>query len=214
MGRARHISYSDAELIWIGQNCQLPRKELHDRFVKTWGRLDVTYDNLKALCWRKGWKARNSGRFEKGALSHNKGKKGVYAPGSEKGWFAKGERKGKANQNYQPVGTERISGDGYVARKINDDLPFYKRWAHVHRLNWVAANGPVPDGHRLKCLDGNKLNVAAENWIAVPLAIAPRLNGIYGRNYDSAPAELKPAILATARLAQAVSDIKKGKKNL
>lgn len=213
MGRGRHIQYSAEELVWIGQNCQLPRAELHGRFVKTWGRLDVSQENLKRLCVRKGWRTRNSVRFEKGTIPPNKGKKGVYPLGCEKGWFKKGERVGGENRNHKPIGHERVRDDGYLERKVNEDMPFYKRWALVHRLNWEAVNGPVPSGHRLKCLDGNKLNVAAENWIAVPYALAPRLNGMHGREYDNAPAELKPAILAAAQLAQLAADMKKEKKN-
>ena len=53
-----------------------------------------------------------------------------------------------------------------------------------------AADGPVPDGHRLKCLDGDKTNCDPSNWEAVPMALAPRLNGRFGRGYDTAPAEL------------------------
>ncbi len=39
-----------------------------------------------------------------------------------------------------------------------------------------------------------------------------RLNGIYGRDYDRAPAEIKPVIMATARLAQSAADASAKKK--
>jgi hypothetical protein len=82
-------------------------------------------------------------------------------------------------------------------------MPLQRRWRAVHRINWEEANGPVPEGYRLKCLDGNRLNVEASNWEAIPYALAPRLDGRFGRGYEAAPAELKPLILATAKLEHA-----------
>ena len=75
------------------------------------------------------------------------------------------------------------------------------RPVHKHRWLWEQANGPVPKGHRLKCLDGDKTNCDPSNWEAIPMALAPRLDGRFGRGYETAPAELKPAIMATARIA-------------
>jgi hypothetical protein len=40
--------------------------------------------------------------------------------------------------------------------------------------------------------------------------MAPRLNGRFGRGYDAAPAELKPIILATAKLEHAAREARKG----
>jgi hypothetical protein len=64
----------------------------------------------------------------------------------------------------------------------------------------------VPGGYALKCLDGNKLNTDPGNWEAVPRALLPRLNGKSGRNYDRAPDELKPTIMAVAKLEQRVRE--------
>lgn len=204
--------YSDEELAWLKACADMPRKELHALFVSVWGRPDVSFENIKALCTRKGWKAGSDGRFQKGQISHNTGKKGLRIPGSEKGWFKKGHaRSGHAVTLYKPVGTERVTKDGYLERKINDDMPLQKRWRGVHRINWESAHGPVPKGYRLKCLDGDKLNVDASNWEAIPYGMAPRLDGKFGRGYEAAPAELKPIIMATAKLAHKASEIRKGK---
>ena len=45
--------------------------------------------------------------------------------------------------------------------------------------------------------------LAAENWEAIPRALLPRLNGKYGRDYEKAPAALKPVILNIAKLEHA-----------
>lgn len=198
------IRYSDEELKWIKAMAELPRVELHALFVQVWNRPDVRFEHIKALCTRRGWKTGRTGCFQKGLTPPNKGKKGHYAPGSQKGWFKKGHpRTGHAITLYKPIGTERITKDGYLERKINDDLPLQKRWRGVHRINFEAANGPVPDGHRLKCLDGDKLNVDPSNWEAIPYALGPRLDGRFGRGYEAAPPELRPLIMATAKLEHA-----------
>lgn len=204
------IAYRKDELAWIEARSHMPRKELHELFAQVWGRTDVSVENLKRLCIRKGWRTGRTGQFVKGQVSHNAGKKGIRYPGSEKGWFRKGERRGVATRLYQPIGTERISKDGYRERKINDDLPLQRRWRGIHLIEWEAVNGPVPKGQRLKCLDGDRLNCAPSNWEAVPMALAPRLNGRFGRGYDQAPAELKPTILAVAKLEHRLREIGKG----
>lgn len=207
--KGRQLSYTPAELAWIKSNCTRPRADAHAEFVTRFRRDDVSLDNYKALCTRKGWRTGRTGCFPKGNVSHNKGKRGFCAPGSEKGWFKPGERGGVAIKLYKPIGTERVSRDGYIERKVNDDLPLQARWKTVHRINWETANGPLPDGHRLKCLDGNKANTAASNWVAVPYALGPRLSGLKrGTPYDTAPPELRPVIMAAAKLEHAIREIR------
>lgn len=103
-----------------------------------------------------------------------------------------------------------MSKDGYRERKVNDDLPLQRRWRAVHLVEWEAINGPLPAGHALKCLDGDKTNTAPSNWQLIPRALLPRLNGRFGRDYDHAPAELKPTIMATAKLEHRLREIRKG----
>lgn len=67
----------------------------------------------------------------------------------------------------------------------------------------------MPKGHRLKCLDGNKANTDPSNWEPIPYALAPRLDGRFGRGFEQAPPELKPLILATAKLEHAARQAKK-----
>jgi hypothetical protein len=43
-------------------------------------------------------------------------------------------------------------------------------------------------------------NTDPDNWALIPRALLPRLNGVHGRGYDEAPADLKPAILAVTTL--------------
>jgi len=203
--KGRSIPYSAEELTWIKRRRAWTRAALHRGFCATFGREDVSLSNLHALCKRKGWKTGRTGNFEKGQDPWNKGS---YCPkGSEKGWFRPGIRQGKASTNYKPIGSERIV-DGYRERKMHDGMPFRSRWKMVHVLGWEQVNGSVPDGHCLKCVDGNRLNTDPSNWECIPRALLPRLAG--GNRYrpvlayDAAPEQLKPIILNTAKLAHAV----------
>lgn len=271
--KGARISYSAEELAWLKACSDMPRTELHALFVQIYGRRDITEDNIKALCSRKGWHAgpagrrRNAGkslilspdhvawlrenarlsravvhiafqeafpgssitasqitswrkrnristgrtgRFEKGQVPPNKGKKGFSPPGSEKGWFAKGN----VPHTSKPIGYERIDKDGYVQICVDEPNPWTghrTRMVHKHRRVWEAANGPVPEGYRLKCLDGDKTNCDPSNWEAIPHGLAPRLNGRFGRGYDTAPAELKPTILAIAKLEHKAREARKAK---
>lgn len=145
-------------------------------------------------------------RYKKGCASATKG---LRRPGWSVGrmretQFKKGTRGGVAAAVYKPIGFERVHRSGYVQRKIHDGLPMQSRWRFVHVLRWEELNGPVPDGHALKCL-GDKLNTEPSNWTLVPRGLLPRLNGRSGRAFDRAPAALKPTIMAIAKLEHAAA---------
>jgi len=99
-------------------------------------------------------------RFENGHVPANKGlRRPGWAPGRmRETQFKKGEMSWAAQHNYVPVGSHRISKDGYLERKITDDpsLVPARRWVGVHRLVWEAANGKVPPGHAVAFLPGRR----------------------------------------------------------
>lgn len=206
--KGKAIPYSPAEMAWLEANHSLAIGDYHAAFVAAFGRFDVTAANLNSLRERQGWKTGRTGRFDKGAVPFNKGQQclpgqGGRHPNSRKTQFQAGTRQGVAVRLYKPIGTERISKDGYRERKIHDGMPLQSRWRAVHLLNWEAENGPVPKGMALKCVDGDRSNVATANWIAISRSLLPRLAG--GRHkklvaYDQAAPELRPAILAAAQL--------------
>ena len=51
--------------------------------------------------------------------------------------------------NYKPIGSLRITKDGYLEQKTTDDplIVPARRWVALHRLVWERENGPVPNGH-------------------------------------------------------------------
>lgn len=124
-------------------------------------------------------KSSNTGGFKKGNLPWNKGTSYVAGGRSAETRFKPGTRQGKAADLYRPIGTERISKDGYLERKINDDMPFQKRWRAVHILNWEAENGPLPKGYALRFKDGDKVNVGTDNLELISRADLMRKNTIH-----------------------------------
>ena len=211
-----HIPYSADELVWLRENRTMPITDYHAAFVAAFARTDVSAGNLHALRKRHGWRTGRTGCFVPGQAAHNKGVpcepgKGGNHPNARAHRFQAGDRRGMAARNYRPIGTERVV-EGYLERKVHEDLPFHTRWRAVHIINWEAVNGPIPEGHALKSLDGDRLNTDAANWEAIPRALLPRLNG--GRHkrriaYDQAPAELKPTLMAMAKLEQRAMEARK-----
>jgi hypothetical protein len=119
--------------------------------------------------------------YPKGHVPANKGlRRPGWGPGRMKETqFRKGMRRGRANSLWRPVGTERISKDGYLERKINEDLPLQKRWRAVHLLVWEAANGPLPRGHAVAFKNGNKSDIRLENLELLTRAQLMKRNTIH-----------------------------------
>ena len=80
--RGAPIHYTETELAWIKKHATLPRRESHAKFCARFGRDDVSLENYKNLCTRKGWKTGRTGRYDNGHVQDNKGKKMPYNPNS------------------------------------------------------------------------------------------------------------------------------------
>jgi hypothetical protein len=210
--KGKWITWLAEELEWIEERKDWPRAILHAGFCARFGRKDVSEDAFWNLCLRKGWRTGRTGQFVKGQEPPNKGKTMPYNENSAKTQFKKGGRP----HTWRGAGHERInSRDGYVIMFVAETNPWTgasTRPVLKHRYLWEQVNGPLPEGYCLKCLDGDKTNTDPTNWECIPRAMLPRLNGRLGRGYDEASAELKPVILATAKLEHRAREVKKGKR--
>ena len=114
---------------------------------------------------RRGDNVGAASRFKKGHVPANKGtRRPGWAPGRmRETQFKKGERRGVAVTLYKPIGAERVSKDGYLERKVNDDLPLQRRWRAVHLVLWEATHGPVPKAHAIAFRNGDKRDIRLEN---------------------------------------------------
>ena len=110
------------------------------------------------------------GQFKKGLIPHNKGKK-LSQETKEKlkpTMFKRGNRP----HNAQPVGTETKDKYGYVWVKIAEP----SEWKLKHH---IAYGEPVPTGHKLIFIDGNKYNFKRENLKLITDADLMRLNTMH-----------------------------------
>lgn len=208
----RNIPYSAAELEWIEAHCTMTRREAHAAFCRIFKRTDLSVENFKALCTRKGWKTGRDGRLQPGNVSWNKGKKMPYSANTARTQF----KKGNLPHNTRYLGHERVTKDGYVEISVAQKNPhtgFERRYVLKHKFLWEKKNGPVPAGMCLKAKDGNRLNTRPSNWVLIPRGVLPLMNGFRGPNYQTADPEVKPAILALARLRHALGiKAKQGRK--
>ncbi len=156
-------------------------------------------------------------RFAPGHVPHNKGRKGHYPPGSEKGWF----RKGQDPVNTRPLYSERWdrAGDGdsrtpVLMIKVPGAAPYVSqkragmhqrtRWVRKAVWIWEREHGPVPEGHAIVQLDGDPANLdcvprATLAMLNVPWAIPPA-----GR-------ELNPVRVRIAQVRAGVSSTRRNR---
>lgn len=136
----------------LGRPCSELTRLINETF-----NLNLTEKQVHAAKQRSGLRSELDTKFEKGSIPPNKGRKGYCAPGSEKGWFARGSRP----KNQVPIGTEIITRDGYPVVKVADP----NKWKMVHVKNWEEVNGPVPEGFILLHADGDQANADLSNLI-------------------------------------------------
>jgi hypothetical protein len=208
--KGRSLIFTDDQVAWLHQNAGLSRAEVEGAFLAVFPDSSIT--TAQIISWRKNHKVTTgrNGRFEKGHVPWTKGRKLPFNASSASTMFKAGTKPHNARQ----IGYETVNRDGYVLICVDRPNPFRPalktHMAFKHRERWEAKNGPVPKGMALKCLDGDKTNCDPSNWEAVPKGLLPRLNGKSRRGYDQAPAELKPTILAVAKLEHRLREIGKG----
>lgn len=125
-----------------------------------------------------------AGRFKPGLTPWNKGlrhPKG-WAPGRmAQTQFKKGHLSGRAAERVQPIGAERVGKDGILQRKVNNDLPFQRRWKAVQAIVWEEAHGPIPKGCVVVFRDHNRRNFDLSNLELVSWEENMRRNSYHNR---------------------------------
>lgn len=150
-----------------------------------------------------------TGRFQKGHTPHNKG---MHSP--TVGRMAQTQfKKGQQPHNAKPIGYERISKDGYIEVKVRMQRSAPGKndfFIGKHRLIWEEAHGPIPKGHKVIFLDGDKRNFALENLALVSNAenLQMTRKGLRSEN----PQFTETGILI-AKTCLAANNAKKRKKN-
>ncbi|MFG6286960.1 HNH endonuclease signature motif containing protein [Pseudomonas aeruginosa] len=138
-------------------------------------------------------------RFKKGNTPWNCGMKGLPARGrAPETQFKKGQKP----HTWLPVGSTRVSADGYLQRKISDTGYPPRDWKGIHILLWEEHFGPIPTGHCVCFKDNNKQNVVIDNLELITRAERMRRNSIH--RY---PPELKSAIRVISKLKRTIQEV-------
>lgn len=174
-------------------------KEMADLLNTTFG-TSYTVEQIKSCRARNHWNSGLTGRFTPGHISHNKGQKGRSYPGMENTQF----KKGNVPHNHRPVGSERITRNGYVERKIAEP----NVWRALHVLKWEETHGPLPEGYVLIFKDRDKRHIELDNLLPVTKGELAIMNH---RGWCCENPEATETALCAARYINTVSRRKKEK---
>lgn len=175
-------------------------KEIQEAFRKRFG-WGITINQVKGYMANHKINNGLTGRFPKGHTPYNKGRKGICADGCEKGWF----RKGGIPKKHRPVGSERITKDGYIEIKVEEP----NKWRLKHRVIWENAFGFIPKGKCILFLNGDKTDVRIENLMLIDRKVNARMNQS-GLRFDD-PDSTKAAV-TVAKLLSAIGEAKQVRK--
>lgn len=125
-------------------------------------------------------------RFKKGQTPPNKGKR-LFEFMSEAGIAESSKtrfKKGNEPHNTKWDGAQRITKDGYIEQRVSKG-----KYRLLHRVNWEAVNGCVPEGFCLISKDGDKTNCSPDNW-----ELISRAENMKRNSYHNYPKELANTI--------------------
>lgn len=174
MGRPLGVKNKGPQHIWSDEEKQYLAeitpgrgyKEIQSMMSCKFG-FDYTHHQIKGAITRNKLNTGRTGRFEKGHATWNKGTKGLTKAN------VTSFKKGQKPHNYKPLGSERITKDGYCEIKVSDTG---RRWKPKHVLIYEKHHGKVPKGSAVIFLDGDKRNFDIDNLYLVTRSQLAMLN--------------------------------------
>lgn len=136
-------------------------------------------------------------RFQPGLTPWNKGTKGLQL-GGEATQF----KPGRLPHTWRPIGTYRVSKDGYLQRKLTDTRCTRRDYVPVHHLVWRLHGGAIPPGHALCFRDGDKTNLDINN-----LELIHRRELMARNTRHRLPEELNQVISLKAALTRRINNL-------
>lgn len=166
------------------------------RLMNTKFGLSLVAKQIKTYRQNHGLHSGLTGRFPKGHVPYNKGKK---LPGMRNsGQF----QKGHSPKNWMPVGSIRYTTDGYPKIKVAEP----NVWEFLHRKTWADHHGPIPKGHSVVFLDGNKTNYDISNLACLSRNEVARMNQ---NHWFSSDAELTKTGIGLTKLTNKIREVEK-----
>ena len=204
MGRPLGVKNKGPQHIWSDEEKQYLAeitpgrgyKEIQSMMSCKFG-FDYTHHQIKGAITRNKLNTGRTGRFEKGHATWNKGTKGLTKAN------VTSFKKGQKSHNYKPVGSERITKDGYCEIKVSDTG---RRWRPKHVLIYEKHHGKVPKGSAVIFLDGDKRNFDIDNLYLVTRSQLAMLNK---NSLIQKDAELTKTAINVVDLMKKISAIEK-----
>lgn len=174
--------YTTEQHDFISEKRTLVISELVEQFNNTF-KTQLTKSQLRAYKKNRGWLTGRTGRFEKGHIPSPNAK--------PKGPNRTSFKKGQKPKNWKPIGSERVTTEGYRQVKITDTGNTVNDYVELHRIVWEEHNGSIPNGHIVVFKDGNPLNCNIENLMLMKRAESVLINKMGLSQVD---AELKETV--------------------
>lgn len=171
-----YFKLTEEHIQYLRDHQHLNRQELLFQFNAKFN-TELTLNGLNSRCHRLNIKSTyqkqaNAGSFAKGLTPWNKGKKGLrVSPASE-------FKKGNLPQQTRPVGSmRRTLRDNILQIKIANP----RVWRDVHKLIYEEHHGPIPKGHVIIFLDGDKNNFDVQNLACISRGVHSQMcrDGVY-----------------------------------
>lgn len=166
-----------------------PFEVVVEEFNKKFER-EITPSQVRAYAKNHKLRTGRDTRFKPGHIPDNKGKKQTEYMSAEAIERTKATRfkKGQRSINWRPVGSTRITKDGYIEIKVKDP----NIWKLMHRIVWEKENGQLKKDEAIVFLDGNKTNCDLSNLKKIRRKDLVRYNqkGIRFENADLTDAYL------------------------
>lgn len=189
------MNYTNKHLKFLEKYRTLDRKALTELFNKKFNSRQSS-DAIKGICLRKGYLTGRTGQFKKGSKPWNTGTKGLCKVNN--GCF----KKGQIPINHRPVGSERITVDGYREIKVAEP----NKWRFKHAVVWEQHCGKLQKGELVRFKDNDRLNYNIENLEKMSRRLHLRLNQT---KYETVPLKFKPTARTIAELELKIFDRKR-----
>lgn len=118
-------------------------------------------------------KFKQESRFKKGTVPPNKGKK--MSAALYKKCASTMFKKGQTSINKKPLGSMRITKDGYLEIKIIEP----NKWQAYHRLMWEETFGPIPKNGVVRFVTDDRSNVHPFNLELIDRKKNMQLNSVH-----------------------------------
>ena len=166
---------------------ELTRNQLADAFNERFG-THISGDKMKSWCQHRGIKNKNSGLFEDGNASWQRG-----LHGDEYWQHFSAETKAMvlqnlidSNQTYRDGDVVIRHGCPAIYKKVASGKGIDANLSYASKVEWEKHYGPIPDDSIIVHIDGDVMNYSIENLRMIPRSYLPILRHLGGLSDNTA----------------------------